>query len=233
MADDGAPQDVEPRSPTLADLRDLCRVLNERGAKYVVIGGFAIRAAGYSRSTMDIDLIVATDPDNEQRVLTALATLPDHAARELEVGEIDRYTVVRVADEIIVDLMKSAGGIDYASAAGDQVIHVVDGVPIPFASPRLLWRMKVVTHREKDAAGQGSAPVTSSTRARSVHTTHIKKAGHPSTLLRAALPMCCPRRDGVLPPKFSAPLRLGVIRRDRRQARHRAEPERVRPCSCA
>jgi len=24
-------------------------------------------------------------------------------------------------------------------------------VPIPFASPRLLWRMKVVTHREKDA----------------------------------------------------------------------------------
>jgi hypothetical protein len=25
------------------------------------------------------------------------------------------------------------------------------GVPIPFASPRLLWRMKMVTHREKDA----------------------------------------------------------------------------------
>jgi hypothetical protein len=23
---------------------------------------------------------------------------------------------------------------------------------LPFASPRLLWRMKVVTHREKDAA---------------------------------------------------------------------------------
>jgi len=27
----------------------------------------------------------------------------------------------------------------------------VAGVPIPFASPRLLWRMKAVTHREKDA----------------------------------------------------------------------------------
>ena len=27
----------------------------------------------------------------------------------------------------------------------------VDGVPIPFASPRLLWRMKSVTRREKDA----------------------------------------------------------------------------------
>jgi len=28
----------------------------------------------------------------------------------------------------------------------------IEGVPIPFASPRLLWRMKAVTHRAKDAA---------------------------------------------------------------------------------
>jgi hypothetical protein len=27
----------------------------------------------------------------------------------------------------------------------------VQGVKIPFASPRLLWRMKAVTHRDKDA----------------------------------------------------------------------------------
>jgi len=56
-----------------------------------------------------------------------------------------------VGDEILVDLMRSAGGIDYAEAAKDVVVREVDGVPIPFASPRLLWRMKVVTHREKDA----------------------------------------------------------------------------------
>ena len=29
--------------------------------------------------------------------------------------------VVRVADEIVVDLMKAAGGIDYAGAAADVV----------------------------------------------------------------------------------------------------------------
>jgi hypothetical protein len=56
-----------------------------------------------------------------------------------------------VADEILVDLMRLAGGIDYAEAACDTVIREVDGVPIPFASPRLLWRMKSVTHRAKDA----------------------------------------------------------------------------------
>lgn len=152
MADDGAAENLEPRAPTLADLRALCRALNDEGARYVVVGGFAIRAAGYSRTTMDVDLIVATDPDNEMRVYRALATLPDKAVSELEIGEIDKYVVVRVADEIVVDLMKTAGGIDYAGASADVVVHDVDGVAIPFASPRLLWRMKAVTHREKDAA---------------------------------------------------------------------------------
>lgn len=153
VADDGSanPQELESREPTLEDLRDLCRELNQRGARYVVIGGFAIRAAGYNRRTMDVDLIVAADRDNETRVFDALATLPDAAVRELQPGELQQYTVIRVADEILVDLMRTAGGIDYAEAAKDVVVRDVDGVSIPFASPRLLWRMKVITHREKDA----------------------------------------------------------------------------------
>ncbi|MEW6320110.1 MAG: nucleotidyltransferase [Acidobacteriota bacterium] len=144
--------DLECREPTLEDLRDLARALNERGARYVVIGGFAIRAAGYNRRTMDVDLLVAADPDNEARVFEALATLPDQAVRELQPGDLQQYSVIRVADEILVDLMRSAGGIEYAGALPDIVTKEVGGVAIPFASPRLLWRMKAVTHRAKDAA---------------------------------------------------------------------------------
>jgi hypothetical protein len=151
MAHDLPSNDLESREPTVEDLRNLCRELNRRGAKYVVVGGFAIRAANYIRRTMDVDLIVAADAENEARVFAALSTLPDNAVRELRPGELQQYNVIRVADEILVDLMRSAGGIDYAEAAKDVVMRVVDGVPIPFASPRLLWRMKAVTHREKDA----------------------------------------------------------------------------------
>jgi hypothetical protein len=70
---------------------------------------------------------------------------------ELQPGELQRYTVIRIGDEIVVDLMGSASGIDYGEAAKNVVIREVDGVPIPFASPQLLWRMKTRTHREKDA----------------------------------------------------------------------------------
>jgi hypothetical protein len=145
------PQELEPRPPEEVDLAALCRQLNAQGARYVVVGGFATIAAGFPRMTADIDLIVATDLENEARVYRALATLPDNAVRELQPGELSQYTVIRVADEFVVDLMKSAGDIDYAEAAKDVVVREVQGVPIPFASPRLLWRMKAGTHREKDA----------------------------------------------------------------------------------
>ena len=93
LGDDHPPPDgLESREPSVEDLVALCRDLNERGAKYVVIGGFAVRAAGYDRRTMDIDLLVEPGAENE-----------------------------------------------------------VDSVPIPFASPRLLWRMKGSSVRDKDA----------------------------------------------------------------------------------
>jgi hypothetical protein len=129
----------------------LCRRLNALGARYVVVGGFAVIRAGLPRATGDIDLVVATDPQNEALVYEALEVFPDRAVRELKPGEIAQYAVVRVADEVVVDLMRSASGIDYAEAAADVVIREVQGVAIPFASPRLLWRMKAHTHRPKDA----------------------------------------------------------------------------------
>ncbi len=139
------------RPPTEGDLVALCRELNQRGAKYVVVGGFAVIAAGLPRVTTDVDLMVAADLENEAKVYSALSTLPDNAVRELKPGELQQYNVIRVGDEILVDLMRSAGGIDYAEAEKHIVMRELGGVPIPFASPRLLWRMKAVTHREKDA----------------------------------------------------------------------------------
>lgn len=49
---------LESREPTSEDLVALARSLNSLDARYIVIGGFAIRAAGYDRRTMDIDLLI-------------------------------------------------------------------------------------------------------------------------------------------------------------------------------
>jgi hypothetical protein len=62
-------------------------------------------------------LIVAANAENEAKIFSALSTLPDNAVRELQPGELEQYNVIRVGDEILVGLMRSAGGIDYAEAA--------------------------------------------------------------------------------------------------------------------
>jgi hypothetical protein len=151
--EDDAPEEnqLTSRAPTEDDLVGLCRLLNAANARYLILGGFAIIYSGYGRTTGDVDFLIATDAVNEAKVFKALESLSDKAVLQLQPGEVEEYTVVRVADEIVVDLMKSASGIGYEEASQDVVVRLVQDVPIPFASPRLLWRMKRNTHREKDA----------------------------------------------------------------------------------
>ena len=142
--------ELEPRPPQQRDLVELCRRLNELGARYLVCGGFAIIHAGYLRATGDLDLLIDAQLQNEAKVFTALEILSDKAVLELKPGEVSEYTVVRIHDEITVDLMASASGIRFAEAESEIVYREIDGVRIPFASPLLLWRMKRNTHRGKD-----------------------------------------------------------------------------------
>lgn len=138
------------RAPEKEDFLKLCRELNDRDCRYFIVGGFAMIQLGLPRTTGDIDLLIDSSLENEAKVFAALATLPDGCARELEPGEVAKYTVVRVADEILVDLMASASGITYAEALDGVIVREIDGVPIPFAGPELLYRMKKRAGREKD-----------------------------------------------------------------------------------
>ena len=139
------------REPQIDDLVRICRALNDAGARYLLIGGFAVIAHGGARTTKDIDLLVDASPDNVARVKEALRILEDRAVDEVADTDLARYAVVRVADEIVIDLMALACGIDYSEAARDSERLTVDGVSIPLASPETLIRTKN-TVRPSDAA---------------------------------------------------------------------------------
>lgn len=139
------------REPQLDDLARLGRALNAHQARYVLIGGFAVVAHGGARTTKDVDLLIDPSPENVARIRDALQILEDKAVSEVADGDLARYSVVRVADEIVVDLMAAACGVDYAEASRDAVTMVFGGVEMPVASPRTLIRTKN-TVRPSDAA---------------------------------------------------------------------------------
>lgn len=138
------------RAPEPQDVVRICRALNEADARYLLIGGFAVIAHGAGRFTKDIDLLVDDSPENVKRVKRALAVLADNAASQVADDDVRQHVVVRVVDEVVVDLMGRACGLSYAQAAVDAETIERDGVVIKVASPGTLIRLKD-TPRPQDA----------------------------------------------------------------------------------
>jgi hypothetical protein len=59
----------------LADLTQLFSTLNKAGVRYLIVGGLAVAAHGYSRATHDVDLVLAMENDNLRKALECLTQL--------------------------------------------------------------------------------------------------------------------------------------------------------------
>jgi hypothetical protein len=151
MDSQSEPEREVTRVPTDADLVSLAREFNRLGVAYVVVGGFAINRLGFVRATEDIDLLIARDLANQALVKRALEILPDRVIRELGDEDIAQWVVVRVNDDITIDLMTEACGVRFEDAAGGIETEVIDGVAVPFAGAELMLKMKQ-SPRENDAS---------------------------------------------------------------------------------
>lgn len=59
----------------IQSLESIAEALAEAKVRYLIAGGLAVSAHGYSRATHDIDLVIQLDPANLERGLQALAGL--------------------------------------------------------------------------------------------------------------------------------------------------------------
>src|ERR1700675_942820 len=98
------------RPATLEDLKLLLRSLNEHGADYLLIGGYALAAHGYQRATADIDIVVPATSEAGRHIRDALMLLPDRAAKDIQPEWFEEGENIRVADAFVVDIMLEANG---------------------------------------------------------------------------------------------------------------------------
>ena len=52
----------------LPDFKELLKLLNAHQVKYLLIGGYAVGYHGYPRATADMDIWVAIDPQNAEKL---------------------------------------------------------------------------------------------------------------------------------------------------------------------
>lgn len=137
---------------TLSDpLALVCNLLNRHQAQYLVVGGQACILHGLVRTTEDVDILIAESEENYERVIAALSEMEDHAARELTPADLRDHVVVKVADEVEVDVSRRAWKVSYADAVGSSLSTDIEGVLIPYASLDMLIKSKD-TYREQDKA---------------------------------------------------------------------------------
>ncbi len=135
--------------PDRTGVAEVCRFLNEEGADYLVVGGFACVFHGILRTTKDLDLLIPRDHENAVRVHRALCRLPLGIAKEHTPSEFIARPFFILGDMPRVDLLLAAGGLTFADAKREETM--VDGVRIPFADLDSLLRSKR-TGRLQDAA---------------------------------------------------------------------------------
>lgn len=122
------------RPATWEDVKTLARYLNEAGAEYALVGGYAVAAHGFNRFSEDIDILVNPSTENAGRWIVALGRLPDGASSELasehDVFAVDKRYAVRINDEFTVDVMPSVAGLSWEELKPHIMMIEIDDIPV-------------------------------------------------------------------------------------------------------
>jgi len=138
------------------EFKELLSIFNARSVRYVVVGGYAVSLHAQPRSTQDIDILIAADPDNAGAVFAALqafgAPLEGLTPEDFtEHGKFFRMGRAPVAVDILVDI----DGIDFEQAWRNRVEAIVDpsaGLKAFFISREDLIANKTASGRPQDVA---------------------------------------------------------------------------------
>ncbi len=133
---------------------ELLRRFQEEGVEYVLVGGQAVRLNGFVRATEDVDVLLKPGRSNGERVIRALSFLPSSA--ELDPawfepcaegkGEVEN---IRVADELLVDLLFAANGETFETLQPFVRELILEGVTVKLLNIEGLLKSKT-DYREKD-----------------------------------------------------------------------------------
>ncbi|HEX8506838.1 MAG TPA: hypothetical protein VF630_15850 [Hymenobacter sp.] len=130
---------------------NLLRLFHAEGVEYAVVGGYAVIAHGFPRTTGDLDLLVRPTAANAQRLVHALARF-GYTQGEFE--EADFTTVPNFlsfnSNGVWFDLMTSVLGVSFEEAAANGLEMTFAEVPVRYIGLAALRKTKKATGRPQD-----------------------------------------------------------------------------------
>src|SRR5712691_8638882 len=135
------------------DFKELLLAFNAHGVEYLVVGAHALAVYGYVRATKDLDVWVRPDPENAERVLTALS------AFGAPLGDLNKDDLSKAGTNfqigvppLRIDLITAIDGVDFEEAWPDRFTTTFGGVPVFVISRHHLITNKRTAARVQDLA---------------------------------------------------------------------------------
>lgn len=130
---------------------NLLRLFHAEGVEYVVVGGYAVIAHGFPRTTGDLDVLVRPTAANARRVVRALERF-GYARGEFE--EADFTTVPNFlsfgSNGVWIDLMTSLLGVGFDDAHRNGFELTFADVAVRYIGLAALRATKQATGRPQD-----------------------------------------------------------------------------------
>jgi Nucleotidyl transferase of unknown function (DUF2204) len=135
----------------ISDFKELLEVLNACGVRYLIVGGYAVMKYTEPRLTKDLDLWVATDRENAERVYAALARFgaPLAGYSPADFTNEEFWFQVGVAP-VRVDVLLSISGVNFDEAWNRREDDEFLGTPAHFISRADLILAKEAAGRPQD-----------------------------------------------------------------------------------
>lgn len=131
------------------DFKEFLKSLDAHNARFLLIGGYAVSAFGYVRNTVDMDVWIASDPENLRRVLQAIRDFAFPAAPDDLLDEADAMVRMGVPP-LRIEVLRKISGVEFEECWPRRVIIDDDDLRIPAISLEDLKRNKLASGRKKD-----------------------------------------------------------------------------------
>jgi len=136
--------------------KKILAALEREKVRYVVFGAVAINLLGLARATEDLDLFVAPEAENVERLKAALRSVfddptIDEIKTEELLGEYPAIEYVPPEGTFHIDIVTRLGEA-FRFEDLEAQIQDFDGVPVSVATPKTLYLMKRDTVRLRDRA---------------------------------------------------------------------------------
>lgn len=135
------------------DFKELLKLLNENGVRYLLIGGYAVVLHGYVRNTNDLDITISDHPDNARRVVKALTEF-GFGGDALDMGLfIQKDSLVRMGVEPVrIEILNYLEGVSFDDAYERREKVTVEDIEIDVIGLDDLLANKKAVGRLRDLA---------------------------------------------------------------------------------